>query len=356
MKTRTVRIGLVGAGHMNNTYARCLLDYNRDAELVAVAGGSRTTDFAAEYGIDAECDVGSLLSRSDIDAVIIATPHQVLAEHTLAAARKGKHVLVENPMATTVADCEAMIGACREAGVCLSVIKSLRYRGGFAQTNDLLESGSLGTVQMIHFMALWSLRGVKGQSWLQEPAAGGQFLARGAHMFDMLLWLTKQDAVSVAGRVGSVYGPEGRAESAMSQIGFSGGASAQIWMSHEIPQPGFPDSRYRARIWCEKGLLDCDGFGKLRVASNGHWEDVWEQPPIWNHVQREQNLYSPERMVSYHTQVQDFIDAIREDRTPLVTGAAGRAAVEMVEATQLSSSAGSSVRLPLGSQREHSSD
>ncbi len=244
-----------------------------------------------------------------------------------------------------------MIGTCREAGVRLSVIKSLRYRGVFSQARDLLKSGLLGAVQMVHFMALWSLRGVKGQPWLQEPAAGGEFLARGAHMFDMLLWLTKQDAVSVAGRVGSVYGPEWRGESAMAQIGFSAGASAQIWMSHEVPQPGFPDSRYRARIWCQKGLLDCDGFGKLRVASNGHWEDVWEQPPIWSHAQREQNLYSPLRMVSYHTQVQDFIDAIREDRAPSVTGVEGRAAVELVEAAQLSSATGSSVRLPLGSSR-----
>jgi len=141
----------------------------------------------------------------------------------------------------------------------------------------------------------------------------------------------------------------------MSQIRFSGGASAQIWMSHEVPQPGFPESRYRARIWCEKGLLDCDGFGKLRMAANGHWEDVWEQPPIWNHAQRKQNLYSPERMASYHPQVQDFIDAIREDRAPSVTGVDGRAAVELVEATQLSSAAGSLVRLPLGSQPVQSS-
>lgn len=164
IKIRTVRIGLVGAGHMNNTYTRCLLHYNKNVELVAIAGGSRTRDFAAEYGIDAEHDVGALLSRTDIDAVIIATPHQVLAEHTLAAARKRKHVLVENPMATSVADCDAMIEACREAGVYLGVIKSLRYRGGFSRAHDLLESGSLGTVEMIHFMALWSLRGVKGQS------------------------------------------------------------------------------------------------------------------------------------------------------------------------------------------------
>ncbi len=111
-----VRFGLVGAGHMNHTYARCLLQYNRGARLLAVAGGSRSTEFAAGYGIDAEPDVNSLLSRDDIDAVIIAAPHQVLAEHSIAAARKGKHVLVENPMATRLADCDAMIGASRRAG------------------------------------------------------------------------------------------------------------------------------------------------------------------------------------------------------------------------------------------------
>ncbi len=342
-----VRFGLVGAGHMNHTYARCLLQYNRGARLLAVAGGSKVPEFAAKYGIDAEPDVDSLLSRSDVDAVIIAAPHQVLAEHSVAAARKGKHVLVENPMATKLADCDAMIDASRRAGRRLGVIKSLRFRGVFSRTRALLESGSLGAVRMIHFMALWPLLGVAGQRWIEEPAAGGAFLARGAHMFDLLFWLTGKDAESVTGAVGSFHGPEWRAQTALAQIRFPGGAGAQIWMSHEIPSPGFPDSRYRARIWCEKGLLDCDGFGKLRLASGAGWEEVWEQPPIWNYAQREPNLYSPQRMAAYHTQVQDFIDAVRNHRDPAVTGQDGRAAVEMVEATRLSSETGSSIRLPL---------
>ncbi len=344
-----VRFGLVGAGHMNHTYARCLLQYNEGARLLAVAGGSRVPEFAAEYGIDAEPDVGSLLSRGDIDAVIIAAPHQVLAEHSIAAAGKGKHVLVENPMATNLADCDAMIDASRRAGCRLGVIKSLRYRGVFSRAHGILESGSLGAVRVIHFLALWPLLGVTGQRWLQEPAAGGAFLARGAHMFDMLFWLTGQDAESVTGSVGSYHGPEWRAQSALAQVRFSDGAGAQIWMSHEIPSPGFPHSRYRARIWCENGLLDCDGFGKLRLAAGAGWEEVWEQPPIWNYAQRKQNLYSPQRMVAYHTQVQDFIDAVRNHRDPAVTGEDGRAAVEMVEATRLSSETGTSIRLPLGS-------
>ncbi len=342
-----VRFGLVGAGHMNQTYARCLLQYNRGAQLLAVAGGSRAPEFAAEHGIDAEPDVNSLLSRDNIDAVIIAAPHQVLAEHSIAAARAGKHVLVENPMATSLADCDAMIDASRRAGRRLGVIKSLRFRGVFSRARGILESASLGPVRVIHFMALRPLRGVAGQSWLEEPAAGGAFLARGAHMFDMLFWLTGQDAESVTGSVGSFHGPAWRAQSALAQVRFSGGAGAQIWMSHEISSPGFPRSRYRARVWCEKGLLDCDGFGKLRLAVGKDWEEVWEQPPIWNYAQREPNLYSPRRMVAYHTQVQDFIDAIGNHRDPAVTGEDGRAAVEMVEATQLSSETGTSIHLPL---------
>ena len=110
-------IGIIGSGYMGRTYAECVARYNQNSRLVAVAGGSRAAALATDYGVDAEPTVDALLQRPDIDAVIITSPQSAHREQTVAAAEHGKHILVEKPMATSVADCRAMIDACKSAGV-----------------------------------------------------------------------------------------------------------------------------------------------------------------------------------------------------------------------------------------------
>ena len=129
MSQQELGLGIVGSGYMGRTYAECVARYNRGARLIAVAGGTRAPALASDYGVDAEPSVEALLSRSDISAVIITSPQSAHCEQTVAAARHGKHVLVEKPMATSTAECRQMIDACRAAGVELSVIKPWRYRG-----------------------------------------------------------------------------------------------------------------------------------------------------------------------------------------------------------------------------------
>src|SRR5690242_4826633 len=114
---------------MGRTYAECVARYNKGARLVAVTGGSRAPGLAADYGIDVESDVEHLVQRSDVSAVIITSPQSAHAEQTEMAARHGKHILTEKPMATSTADCRRMIEVCRANKVELSVIKPWRYRG-----------------------------------------------------------------------------------------------------------------------------------------------------------------------------------------------------------------------------------
>ena len=126
-RLENIGIGLIGSGYMGRTYAEGISKYNEGGRLVAVYGGSRAPGLAEDYGIDVEPTLESMLSRSDVDALLVASPHQAHAEQVLAAADRGKHVLVEKPMGTNVADCDAMIGACDAAGVTLSVIQTLWY-------------------------------------------------------------------------------------------------------------------------------------------------------------------------------------------------------------------------------------
>src|SRR5688572_30821839 len=121
-----LRIGMVGSGFMGLTYCEALSKYVRDARLAGVAGGSRAAGLAAKYGVPRAASLDTLLARDDIDAVVLATPDTVHCEQTIAAAKAGKHVLVEKPMAPTVAQCDRMIATCREAGVNLAVVKTER--------------------------------------------------------------------------------------------------------------------------------------------------------------------------------------------------------------------------------------
>ncbi len=108
-------IGMVGSGFMAHTYAEVVANYAQGGQLVAIAGGSRAPALAARYGVASEPSLAALLARDDIDAVVLAGPEQLRPEQRRQAAAAGKHVLAEKPMATSVAECDAMIAACDAA-------------------------------------------------------------------------------------------------------------------------------------------------------------------------------------------------------------------------------------------------
>src|SRR5262245_38204063 len=100
----SIGVGILGSGFMAHTYAECLAKHVTGAELRAVACGSRAPGLAEEYGAAHEPDAASLLSRPDIGAVIIATPHSTHLPLTQETAAAGKHVYLEKPMGLTVAE------------------------------------------------------------------------------------------------------------------------------------------------------------------------------------------------------------------------------------------------------------
>src|SRR5262245_13765892 len=129
MSAPDIGVGIIGSGYMGRTYAECIARYNSGARLVAVAGGSRAAGLAADDRVAAEPSVDALLQRPDVQAVVATSPQSAHCEQTVNAARAGKHILVEKPMATSSEECRQMIDACDAAGVALSVIKPWRYRG-----------------------------------------------------------------------------------------------------------------------------------------------------------------------------------------------------------------------------------
>ena len=150
----SVGFGLVGSGFMAHTYAQSLAKHVPDGHLVAVAEGTRAPALAAEYGVDRSPDMAALLARDDVDAVLICTPHSTHLPLTEAAAAAGKHVYIEKPMAVTLADCDAMIAACRDARVLLDVNHVTRHRASPVAAKGLIDDGSIGELRIVRVLSL----------------------------------------------------------------------------------------------------------------------------------------------------------------------------------------------------------
>src|SRR5262249_12995075 len=107
----TIGIGVLGSGFMGHTWAEVAANHAQGTQLVAVAGGRRAAGLAQEYGIPEEPSFEALLERGDVDAVAITTPPDGHRDQVVQAAKAGKHILVEKPMAITAAEARDMVAA-----------------------------------------------------------------------------------------------------------------------------------------------------------------------------------------------------------------------------------------------------
>jgi predicted dehydrogenase len=334
-------IGIIGSGYMGRTYAECVTRYNQGARLVAVAGGTRAASLGADYGVDAEPSVSALLQRADVSMVIITSPQSAHREQTIAAAQHGKHVLVEKPMATSVTDCRAMIDACREAGVLLSVIKPWRYRGSTRGLQDSIRRGDIGDVRMISLWWLYPRPPFVGKEWFRDPKEGGFYLDAGSHCFDYLRWVANAEPTRLFAQVATYNHDSETPRSTMTNIVFANGVMAQLWLSYEVPSPGWEHTDFRARVVGATGELDAHGYGLLQLGRADSWEPLYQQGAM-DYINQPMARV---RLEAFFDMTQDFIDAVREERTPSVTGEDGLAAVAMVEAGYRSSDLGQAVEL-----------
>ncbi|MEZ4678723.1 MAG: Gfo/Idh/MocA family oxidoreductase [Caldilineaceae bacterium] len=334
-----LRIALLGSGYMGGTYAECISKYNQRGKLVAVSGGRRAPGLAERYEIDYVAHYDALLARNDVDAVLIATPHSLHREQVVQAAAAGKHVLIEKPMATSVADCDAMIAACQTAGVRLEVIQTLRFRGTPARAKALIDDGAIGPVQMIQGRSLCQHYVVDTASWAALPENGGAFLDMGVHNFDIMRFWSGAEVSQVFSQVTTYGTVQAPGLSAMTQLAFTNGVMGQQWTSFEIPAADLTTSQHRYWIVGATGVIDVDGYGKIYLSRGDQRELIWEQPAI-DFVNRP---LEPSRLEAFYTQTQAFIDDVLDARPATVSGADGRAAVAIVEAAWASARTGQAV-------------
>ena len=334
-------IGIVGAGFMGRTWAQVTHKYTEDAHVVAVAGGRRAPALAADFGCPVEESPLALIKRSDVDAVVIATPASSHLGLIRDAAAHGKHVLVEKPMALSVRDAVEMESMCRESGVTLAVVSQHRFRDSPRATKKLLGDGALGDVRMIQAFGPevgWNL---PDSWWSDDPHPPSPYSDWGTHACDVIRWFVQDEPTQAYARFTSFAVKPPPGQTAMVTYDFRRGALAHVWMSYDVPVPGL-GSALQFLIVGSKAVLRLDSYGSVRIARGGDWELVYEQTPF--------DPYDPMdevRLRAYTREMADFLAASKEKRHPLVSGQEGVATMQMIEAAERSAASGLPVRIPV---------
>ncbi len=338
---KTLGVGLIGSGFMGRTNAETVKSYLEGARLVAITGGGRAASIARDYNIDAEPSVEALLARKDVDVVMISTPHAAHAIPAIAAAKAGKHILLDKPMATTMEDCDRILDAVKRARVRLMIMFGQRFRDCNIEAHRLVRTGAIGEVKMMQEQILASGGLASLPAWQSLPENVGILLGHAVHNIDRIRWIAGSEVTSVSAQV-QRDAASGNEVSGMVLLSLTNGVMATLWASWAIAAPVFPHAASRAWIAGDTGNLDLDAYGELRLGRDKEWVVAQVQQPIdW----AGEGALSRVRMEAYRRQHQEFIDAVREDREPSVTGEDGRAAVQVALAAYQSAAEGRVIHL-----------
>lgn len=237
----SVRFGIIGCGSVTEVKSGPAFQKvpGSSLEMVMRRDADKLKDYAARHQVPRySTDYLDILRDPDINAVYVATPPDTHAFYTMEAARYGKAVYVEKPMARTVAECEAMVRACRDARVPLFVAYYRRGQPKFLKAKELLTLGMLGQPRSFTYLYACPPPDVDpDRPWLleKEKAGGGLLYDVGSHMIDIILYLMG-DPVEVVGRSANLSGKHATDDMSSALFRFSCGAQGVMQLSFSAAQ------------------------------------------------------------------------------------------------------------------------
>lgn len=311
-------IGIIGAGHFGAAHARALGEAGT-ARLVASCRNDPEglAAFTAAFGGRTYLDYRDLLADPAVDAVVIALPHHLHAEAALAAARAGKHIMIEKPLAPTVAECRRILAAADAAGVTLMPGHTMRFTLPFLAARRLIEGGEIGDMRFAssRMVKLWMED--NRRPWHLDPATGGGMLfTAGIHALDRLLAYAGRRATHVSAVTATAFHEQEADDVALLLIRFAAGAAGQV------ASIGYRDGAFISgdEIVCERGVLTVDFHRGVTLGRGARWEpvaDAFEQDVAGKALVR---------------QWRAFCEAVTAGRPLPVTGGDGLHVVACIEA------------------------
>jgi predicted dehydrogenase len=299
-----------------------------DARFAAVfgRGSDRGRRLGEQFSADYVPDPFGFAEAPKVDAVIVALPHALHARAAIAAARAGLHVLVEKPIATTLADADRMIKACRRTGVTLMVGQTHRFVRSLIAARERIQSGQIGTPSLALDVTVISSTLQQLTPWYFDPhlAAGGVLMSSASHRIDRVRWLLGE-VEEVHARLGAFHHQIRTEDTAVLSLRLASGAMVAVLQE--------------VVAYDQPGKVDLDVFG-----TRGSLHHEFPNHLVMNNESGATDLSVTDDQPLVR-ELEEFVGAIREGRPPSVPGEEGRSTLAVLRACYESSRLGEPVQV-----------
>jgi len=343
---KVVNVGFLGSKFIGTIHAESFARMP-DAEVLAVASPTpgNADAFAKKHGIPHSfTDYHDLLAIDEIDVVLVGIPNHLHCQATCDIAAAGKHVICEKPLCMDLAEADQMIDACRKAGVKLMYAEELCFTPKYVRLKQLLDEGALGKPHLLkqcekhdgpHAPHFWDV----------DRSGGGVTMDMGCHAIEFFRWMLGRPRItSVYAQMGTyVHADKTRGDdSSIVILEFEGGC---VGVAEES--------------WCKLGGMDdrAEVHGSEGVAYadllHGNAIETYSRPGYGYAVEKAGDtqgwtftIYEEGWNYGFPQEMAHFIECVRDDKQPLVTGEDGRAVLEAIFAAYESAGTGRKVTLP----------
>lgn len=349
---KKVGIGIVGSQFISSIHVEALKSVT-EAHVVAVMSPTKgnAKQFAKKHGIpNYFTNIDEMLNLKGIDMIIIGAPNNVHCEITLKAARSGKHVVVEKPMCLNLAEADLMIKTCKDANVKLMYAEELCFTPKYVRLKALLDEGALGKPILLkqsekhdgpHADHFWDV----------ERSGGGVTMDMGCHAIQFFRWLNPKKAIT------SVYA---QMSTSVHSDKTKGDDNAIIIIEFENEVVAVAEESWtklggmddKAEIHGSEGVAYADvlqgnsiqtystkgvGYAVEKAGNTVGWSfTMYEE--IWNY--------------GFPQEFAHFVDCVKNNKEPMVTGEDGKAVLEVIFAAYESAGTGKKVLLPFKSTKD----
>ncbi|PAV31211.1 dehydrogenase [Virgibacillus profundi] len=311
-----MKTAIISFAHMHAlAYAKYLVEHP-EAELVAIwdADSTRGKEMADRFGSDFYSDLDELL-KTDVEAVIICSENVNHKEHVFKAASYKKQILCEKPIATEIADAKEMIQVCDEHGVILQVAYPVRFVPAIQKVKDLVQAGKIGEVMAVNATNHGQMPG----GWFveKELSGGGSATDHIVHIMDVLRWMLKDEVKTVYAEFDTRFYDIEVEDAGLVTLELESGVIVSIDPSWSRPKT-FPTwGDVTMEIVGTEGTIAVDAYKQHSLLYNDTDGKIQQMP--WAE-DMDAGL------------VNDFIDCVKNDRKPFISGTDGLRTLEVVKA------------------------